>query len=1284
MQDAAGNDIQQTYIGSVSFSPAGNYNNLTVVKGSTNNFATISIPNVNGFYHYYNNSNSEEDIYIYLNTDFDTSKRISLNGKITLISHPPDSINTDFSCLTGEVYIRLYKRRTQDAFAVYQYFDYLNLLEEPPQLLIYDTNKLAIKITVKPYYDCQAFFSEDDTNLNLVNNMDLITPSNIGASYVCNGTTNFLPELTIGSTTYNGLASVSISEFSGNATTATVATYDDSYNPNISTTHITISNKYLANLTATQASNNITLSAYKGNTSSDPAITVEIPYNNGMRYSYNNSNITNYPMHYASFDPARIAFGGDNAGSLILGKIEVYPYADSPNSLGEVYFHFCWSKNSNNVIKANYFDPYDLFGNKEFAFIIENSTGKGILSIPRITQYATYKIEAYKNNDPIHNLISGITTVVSASALVDSTKYSIYTTLPSDAETGRYYAFNKQTIVDRLSGKTINAIVTSASNDSAGHNLSTYYLSNVQATLNESGTLLTVTKGNNSAGDSSYNIPDQSVFVQSATAGEVYITGTNIATSGYGGESFTTSTKIDLATGAIIAPMFSGNLSGNASTATKATQDANGNNIRNTYISSITTSITASGTELTIAKGNNSDFETVYVPNDKVYTQSSSTGTLYLTGTITDSDGYVNEYFNSSAKVNLTNGNITAPKFIGTLSGNASTATKATQDGNGNNIRNTYISSITSAVNSVGTQLTITKGNNSDSDTIIIPDIWKAKSLSAVLSSNAENKYDLNSLTTPGRYANGYAFMNDVINKPISTSGKGWTFEVRELNVDSDQYLIQEARDAFDKKYFRYTTDSAATWSPWKYSDNNGAVKSYISTNANANTFVYANFKEPVNTNASHMYHGKVSLYPFSSTGRFGEVYFNFYYASSQQTFYSYKHAFDPYDNIPSMSIIFDNDSKIPALAFAYPTKYVNYDVEVYDVYGDGVNATNLISNLTTTAPTGSNLSTYAFTRQTILDRLSGKTLSVTASLATSAANDIDGNAINSYVLNITPSITDSGAELTISKGNTSIEAQEIFIPTNKVLQSSTVSNVNYGVLLAHDSTMTSATETTYKNNSLTYNPSTSTLTTPNLSVSNSAYLSELTASTLSVNGQVYFENTPTIGGDSVQLATIQDRPKRYYNTAAVGSRSLYIKIKQPNENAKGQFNGNIKLYEYGNNMPPKVGDIPFDIYYNADSSTYQNGYYYDQFNNVFSSMSLIVPSSFGQNEEPYVYLAVPYVQYGVYAADCYKTFTTGNSGDNLVLDVSASTAPPNVAAGNYATFSLAKVTAPIYNGQTV
>jgi hypothetical protein len=60
--------------------------------------------------------------------------------------------------------------------------------------------------------------------------------------------------------------------------------------------------------------------------------------------------------------------------------------------------------------------------------------------------------------------------------------------------------------VDRLSGKTINAIVTSATNDNAGHNLSNTYIANLTSEIANSGTTLKVGKGNNSL--------ESSIFIQ--------------------------------------------------------------------------------------------------------------------------------------------------------------------------------------------------------------------------------------------------------------------------------------------------------------------------------------------------------------------------------------------------------------------------------------------------------------------------------------------------------------------------------------------------------------------------------------------------------------------------------------------------------------------------------------------------------------------------------------------------------------------------------------------------
>ena len=78
--------------------------------------------------------------------------------------------------------------------------------------------------------------------------------------------------------------------------------------------------------------------------------------------------------------------------------------------------------------------------------------------------------------------------------------------------------------------------------------------------------------------------------------------------------------------------------------------------------------------------------------DEKVKAAAASTGTLYLTGVTAAGTNGVS-FVNASGKavtVNAATGAVTAPKFVGALEGNASTATKATQDASGNVITETY------------------------------------------------------------------------------------------------------------------------------------------------------------------------------------------------------------------------------------------------------------------------------------------------------------------------------------------------------------------------------------------------------------------------------------------------------------------------------------------------------------------------------------------------------------------------------------------------------------------
>ena len=70
----------------------------------------------------------------------------------------------------------------------------------------------------------------------------------------------------------------------------------------------------------------------------------------------------------------------------------------------------------------------------------------------------------------------------------------------------------------------------------------------------------------------------------------------------------------------VTAPSFSGSLTGNASTATKATQDESGNNIKASYASSMS----ISGSTITLKNKNGSSLGTVTVPGGQTYTAVTS------------------------------------------------------------------------------------------------------------------------------------------------------------------------------------------------------------------------------------------------------------------------------------------------------------------------------------------------------------------------------------------------------------------------------------------------------------------------------------------------------------------------------------------------------------------------------------------------------------------------------------------------------------------------------------
>ena len=165
-------------------------------------------------------------------------------------------------------------------------------------------------------------------------------------------------------------------------------------------------------------------------------------------------------------------------------------------------------------------------------------------------------------------------------------------------------------------------------------------------------------------------------------------------------------------------------------TAVKSTADANGNNIVDTYETKANaiTGLSVSGRTITYTKGDGSTGTITTQDNntDTKVRQRLQTGNYNLplllsyqvnTNTTADIDNVC--YRNNSIYANPSTGTLVATKFKGPLegnvTGNSDTATKATQDANGNNIVDTYetkANAIT-GLSVSGRTITYTKGNGS-------------------------------------------------------------------------------------------------------------------------------------------------------------------------------------------------------------------------------------------------------------------------------------------------------------------------------------------------------------------------------------------------------------------------------------------------------------------------------------------------------------------------------------------------------------------------------------------
>lgn len=618
---------------------------------------------------------------------------------------------------------------------------------------------------------------------------------------------------------------ITANEFIGNLDgQANSAIYDNAGN--------NIANTYVNNLSAISGSTAITIRPTYINTGVSGS-SIDIPYNNGQYCYYASNSVSTFQQIYAAFDSSQIIFDySANATSfsrMIHGKISIFPFAASPEKMGEVFFNFYWrpvyGASTSLVYNGIYYDPKNLLAqnsyNQEFAFVIDNSDYTGYLSIPHIQRYATYAIEAYVVT-PSLSRINLINSAANTSVKkLDSTQYSVFTNINSDTngETGRYYRFSRQTLSDVLSGQTINAsasYATSAIYDGGSFEISKTYVADLKSSgATASGFYISPSYKSTATTGAEIFIPDQKVKITEAHTGTGYITGTSLSNSThYGGESFTTSAYIDFNTGNIIAPTFSGTLSGRATSAIYDDDDsiynednsikANSLTISQKYIANLAVSKTMSGATLTGAKGETGYSATVDIP-----------------------ENWCTEYTAEDVNVLKTPGryiisNPTSYSYYANLP-QVYDLSNATWQIEVKNINSTDLNNSTRVEQQAHTIYRINSNVKADFKFCryyLSADGWspwvrETPYVAERIFASSGKGFDLNNLIIPGRYATGSAIMNYVTNKPVATTGKGWEINVRELLTENNQYLLQEARDASNKRYWRTTNSFGTAWTDW-------------------------------------------------------------------------------------------------------------------------------------------------------------------------------------------------------------------------------------------------------------------------------------------------------------------------------------------------------------------------------------------------------------------------------------------------------------------------------------
>lgn len=367
----------------------------------------------------------------------------------------------------------------------------------------------------------------------------------------------------------------------------------------------------------------------------------------------------------------------------------------------------------------------DLNGNAATATLASKATGDGNGN-EIISKYAssleasgtTLTLKA-QNGDTLSTVTTQDTKNTAGSSQKATKIYIIGA--ESQATSAQTYSSSKVYITDGtvtattfsgdLSGNATSATTaTSATNDSANHKITDHYVHSITTSSNT----LTYKDGDgDQLGTASLVNSVSNTWAAGTTAGPTIKTTVNgvdgtavaIPSAGASASGIVTTGAQTFAGSKTFSSKIIGDLQGNADTATKATNDSGNHKILDWYVHSI--SFDSSTSKLTYTDGDG-DSTDILLPflllsggnvtgpvsfGDSVSIDALTVGSLVSTGVATFNNG-----------------------LIGNLTGNADTATKATQDSSGNNILNFYAHSLTSS----GNTLTLKNGNG---DSLSTPSI---------------------------------------------------------------------------------------------------------------------------------------------------------------------------------------------------------------------------------------------------------------------------------------------------------------------------------------------------------------------------------------------------------------------------------------------------------------------------------------------------------------------------------------------------------------------------------